>query len=67
MSQYSIKTTVIPSTGTDDYSPVHKSVTLKTEDDPFYSTANQAHLMKSIHQLQAGKGTVHELIEVDDE
>jgi DNA-damage-inducible protein J len=35
--------------------------------DPFYSEANQARLMKSIAQLEAGKGTAHELIEVDDE
>jgi DNA-damage-inducible protein J len=35
--------------------------------DPFYSEANQARLMKSIAQLEAGKGTAHELIEVDNE
>jgi DNA-damage-inducible protein J len=35
--------------------------------DPFYSEANQARLIKSIAQLKAGKGTAHELIEVDDE
>jgi DNA-damage-inducible protein J len=35
--------------------------------DPFYSEANQARLMKSIAQLEAGKGNAHELIEVDDE
>ncbi|MDQ7095332.1 type II toxin-antitoxin system RelB/DinJ family antitoxin [Desulfosporosinus sp. PR] len=35
--------------------------------DPFYSEANQARLMKSITQLEAGKGTVHELIGTDDE
>jgi DNA-damage-inducible protein J len=35
--------------------------------DPFYSEANQARLMKSIAQLEAGKGTARELIEVDDE
>ena len=37
------------------------------QEDPFYSRANQAHLLKSIQQLQEGKGTVHELIEVEDE
>ena len=37
------------------------------QEDPFYSPANQAHLLKSIQQLQEGKGTVHELIEVEDE
>ena len=34
--------------------------------DPFWNEANQARLMKSIAQLEAGKGTVHELIEVTD-
>ena len=37
------------------------------QDDPFYGTANQAHLMRSIQQLKDGKGTSHELIEVEDE
>ena len=31
--------------------------------DPFYSPDNLRHLLKSIEQLEAGKGTVHELIE----
>ena len=34
--------------------------------DPFWNETNQARLMKSIAQLEAGKGTVHELIEVTD-
>ena len=36
------------------------------QDDPFYSASNQAYIMKSAAELKAGKGTVHELIEVDD-
>jgi DNA-damage-inducible protein J len=36
-------------------------------DDPFYSVKNQSRLRESIAQLEAGKGTVHELIEADDE
>ena len=32
-------------------------------DDPFYSTSNQLHLMKSLQQLRDGKGTAHDLIE----
>ena len=32
-------------------------------EDPFYSTANQSVLKKSIRQLEAGKGKAHELIE----
>ncbi len=35
--------------------------------DPFYSEENQRHLMKAISDLEAGKGKIHELIEVDDE
>jgi len=35
--------------------------------DPFYSETNQAYIMKSVSELKAGKGQVHELIEVDDE
>ena len=37
------------------------------QDDPFYSPSNQAYIMKSVAELKAGKGTVHELIEADDE
>ncbi len=37
------------------------------QDDPFYSASNQAYIMKSVAELKAGKGTVHELIEDDDE
>ncbi|MCM1127740.1 MAG: type II toxin-antitoxin system RelB/DinJ family antitoxin [Lachnospiraceae bacterium] len=35
--------------------------------DPFYNSANQAYIMKSVEELRAGKGKAHELIEVDDE
>ena len=31
--------------------------------DPFYSEENLAHLRRSLAELDAGKGTVHELIE----
>jgi len=34
--------------------------------DPFYSEKNQARLAKSIADAEAGKVTVHELIEVDE-
>ena len=37
------------------------------QEDPFYSPANQAYIMKSVAELKAGKGTVHELIEDSDE
>ena len=35
--------------------------------DPFFSPENIAYVKKSIHELKAGKGSAHELIEVDDE
>ncbi len=35
--------------------------------DPFFSESNMVHVRKSVQELRAGKGTVHELIEVDDE
>jgi DNA-damage-inducible protein J len=35
-------------------------------DDPFYSIKNQARLNAAIEQLEAGKGTVHDLIEAND-
>ena len=35
--------------------------------DPFYSEENQRHLARAIADLEAGKGTIHELIEVDDD
>lgn len=40
---------------------------IAASDDPFFGEANQARLRKSIEQLNAGKGTVHELIEVEDD
>ena len=40
---------------------------ISAESDPFYSEVNQARLRKAIADLNAGKGKVHELIEVADE
>ena len=37
------------------------------QEDSFYDASNQAYIMKSVAELRAGKGTVHDLIEVDDE
>jgi DNA-damage-inducible protein J len=36
-------------------------------DDPFYSAKNQAILEQAMDQLEAGGGTVHELLEADDD
>ncbi|MDD3140179.1 MAG: type II toxin-antitoxin system RelB/DinJ family antitoxin [Lachnospiraceae bacterium] len=35
--------------------------------EPFFSDTNMAYVKKSVQELREGKGTVHELIEVDDE
>lgn len=35
--------------------------------EPFFSEANLAYIQKSVQELREGKGTEHELIEVDDE
>ena len=35
--------------------------------DPFWNDANQARLLRSIASLEAGKGFLRELIEVEDE
>lgn len=40
---------------------------IAASDDPFYSVTNQARLRSSLDQLNAGRGTVHELIEVEDD
>lgn len=34
--------------------------------DPFYSDSNLAHLRRGIDALNAGQGTAHELIEVEE-
>ena len=36
-------------------------------EDPFFSEPNLAYVKKSVQELHEGKGTAHELIEVDDE
>ncbi len=38
---------------------------ITTKVDPFWSAENQAHLHKAIADIEAGKVTPHELIEVD--
>lgn len=35
--------------------------------DPFFTEPNLSHIKKSVQELRAGKGTAHELIEVEDE
>jgi len=35
--------------------------------DPFYSESNMAHLREAVAALNAGKGVIHELIEVEDD
>ena len=43
-----------------------RKLPFEVKQDPFYSAANQAHLMKAIKQLNEGNGTPHELIEDDE-
>lgn len=35
--------------------------------DPFFAEENMNYIKKSVQELRSGKGTPHELIEVDDE
>ena len=35
--------------------------------DPFFSESNMDYVKKSVKELREGKGTAHELIEVEDE
>lgn len=35
--------------------------------DPFYSTANMERLKKAVEDIEKGKTTVHDIIEVEDE
>lgn len=45
----------------------HNGIPFELRADPFYSAENQRHLQKAVGDLEAGKGQVHELIEVDNE
>ena len=38
-----------------------------TAEDPFYSTANIERLKKAAKDMEKGKGTLHEIVEVDNE
>lgn len=38
-----------------------------TASEPFYSEANMAHLKNSIEQLDQGKGSIKNIIEVDND
>lgn len=42
-----------------------QSIPFKIEADPFYSEENMQRIREAIEQLKAGKGQVHELIEVE--
>lgn len=39
----------------------------KIELDAFFTEPNLSHVKKSVQELRTGKGTAHELIEVEDE
>lgn len=38
-----------------------------TASEPFYNQTNMARFKKSIEQLDQGKGTIHDIVEVDNE
>lgn len=40
---------------------------ISVNSDPFFSEPNLSILKQSVRQLRSGKGTAHELIEVEDE
>jgi DNA-damage-inducible protein J len=42
-------------------------ITTAPAPDPFYSAINQKRLHSALEQLNQGQGTMHELIEVEDE
>ena len=44
-----------------------KRIPFELTADPFYSAANIERVKAAIADLEAGKGTAHELIEVEDE
>ena len=44
-----------------------KRIPFEVAVDPFYSAANMERLRRSIAQMEATGGTVHELIEVEDD
>ncbi|MDR1934890.1 MAG: type II toxin-antitoxin system RelB/DinJ family antitoxin [Candidatus Accumulibacter sp.] len=41
-------------------------IAASTDADPFFNIANQERLSRSLAQLNAGKGTAHEPIELED-
>lgn len=43
-----------------------KRIPFEVSVDPFYSESNLTHLRKSLAALNAGKGTEHDLIEVEE-
>ena len=43
------------------------SLEIAQDPDPFFSDTNIVYVKKSVQELKTGKGTSHELIEVDDE
>lgn len=44
-----------------------KRIPFEVAVDPFYTESNMEHLRRGVAALNAGKGTVHEIIEEDNE
>lgn len=45
----------------------HNGIPFELKIDPFYSPENQARLLTAKERMEQNGGTIHELIEVDDE
>lgn len=43
-----------------------KRIPFEVSIDPFYSQSNMEHLRRGVEALNAGKGTEHDIIEVDE-
>lgn len=43
-----------------------KRIPFEVSIDPFYSQSNMEHLRRGVQALNAGKGTEHDIIEVDE-
>lgn len=45
----------------------HNGIPFELRADPFYSSENQARLLAAKERMESTGGTIHELIEVDDD
>lgn len=50
----------------EDSESMRKEYDFSNAAPPFFTEANQVRLQKAMEQLETGKGTAHDLIEIDD-